>query len=583
MATLSVIYRIAADISSLEANVSKGVSTMGRMESIAGVVGRSLAGAFTVGAIARFANDTLQAADRLERLSDTTGIGVEGLQDLEYAATQSGNTLDQVTLAISQMQNRLASGDSSAVSAVSKLSLSLGELRGLAPDQQFIAIAQAVASIEDPAVRVQVAMDLFGRSGAQLLPTLTADVRQLADEFNGLSTRQNEALDKLGDTIQGVGMKIKTFLAGALADTLDPVNAHNEAVEKMAATLRGWPGIPTIKQDSLFHAPNALAAEAAFTKLNGTLKQQAERMAAVATAAEKAKRAQDAWNESIVKATEKAGLTRFMLDNLRQVTIPDLTSQAAFFREELEGWIPLLESKAIQGFPDHIVRMNTEAQKSPEFFKAAGEGVKSLGTHIKELAENVPAKMGEMQDFLATKLSGFFGGGGVMHSIMSGGLNLIFGPASGLLVSLAMQGIQAMAGVIADGLIGLGKKLGDFFSWAWDGIKAIFAATGPGAFEPTPPTQTDPDTGIDYPDFDPIGPPATVDPDMPSFAQGTMGRYVDFGAGTLAMLHGRERVMTEREGAAPSSDGELRGLFMALMRQQRQLPKEIRDAILLAM
>jgi TP901 family phage tail tape measure protein len=38
--------------------------------------------------------------------------------------------------------------------------------------------------------------------------------------------------------------------------------------------------------------------------------------------------------------------------------------------------------------------------------------------------------------------------------------------------------------------------------------------------------------------------------DLPGFERGTLGRYVNFGAGTPVMLHGRERVMTEAEGRA---------------------------------
>jgi hypothetical protein len=40
------------------------------------------------------------------------------------------------------------------------------------------------------------------------------------------------------------------------------------------------------------------------------------------------------------------------------------------------------------------------------------------------------------------------------------------------------------------------------------------------------------------------GPPSAV----PGFASGTGGKYLNFGSGTLAMLHGRERVSVPGEG-----------------------------------
>lgn len=42
--------------------------------------------------------------------------------------------------------------------------------------------------------------------------------------------------------------------------------------------------------------------------------------------------------------------------------------------------------------------------------------------------------------------------------------------------------------------------------------------------------------------------PDVQTPNVPGFASGTGGRYLNFGKGTLAMLHGRERIMTEGEG-----------------------------------
>jgi hypothetical protein len=46
----------------------------------------------------------------------------------------------------------------------------------------------------------------------------------------------------------------------------------------------------------------------------------------------------------------------------------------------------------------------------------------------------------------------------------------------------------------------------------------------------------------------PIGRNTVTTSDVAGFAVGTGGRYVDFGAGTTAVLHGRERIMTEEEG-----------------------------------
>lgn len=49
--------------------------------------------------------------------------------------------------------------------------------------------------------------------------------------------------------------------------------------------------------------------------------------------------------------------------------------------------------------------------------------------------------------------------------------------------------------------------------------------------------------------FPSIVDPGSVPPiDPPGYAGGTHGQYIDFGSGTLTMLHGRERVVTEAEG-----------------------------------
>jgi hypothetical protein len=67
------------------------------------------------------------------------------------------------------------------------------------------------------------------------------------------------------------------------------------------------------------------------------------------------------------------------------------------------------------------------------------------------------------------------------------------------------------------------------------------------------------------------------------FASGTFGRYMDFGSGTWAMLHGRERISTEREGREESGIGaRLDSLERFVRDQPRAIAVGVRDALVLA-
>lgn len=70
-----------------------------------------------------------------------------------------------------------------------------------------------------------------------------------------------------------------------------------------------------------------------------------------------------------------------------------------------------------------------------------------------------------------------------------------------------------------------------------------------------------------------------TDDNPPGYASGTMGRYVDFGAGTNVVLHGRERVMTETEGRFGSGDTHLHfDMRGAVIREEADIDK-LADAV----
>ena len=196
-----------------------------------------------LGSLIAAAKSALTLGDQLVKAADRTGISIEALQQLSFIADQSGNSLDELTSAISQMQNRLASGDTSAVAAVKELGVSLNTLRELKPDQQFLVLAKAIAGVENEADRTRLAMDVFGRTGSAILPTLIADTQRLAKASSVMSAATVKSLDDLGDLISGLFTVTKNVIGTSVAAVFDGLrlmgNSFSRFFEAVLAAAQG--------------------------------------------------------------------------------------------------------------------------------------------------------------------------------------------------------------------------------------------------------------------------------------------------------------------------------------------------------
>jgi hypothetical protein len=181
-----------------------GSSLLGIGTKVA-AAGAAIVGGLTA-AVVHFAN----IGSELNDLSARTGISTTALVELGYAAEQTGTDMETLEGGIGKMQKNLGGiGPESkkAKEALAAMGIAIDNLMGLAPEDQFQAIAERIGSIPDPSRKAAAAMAVFGKSGTALIPMME-DIQALRKEARELgiapSPESIKAADMLGDTIDKV-------------------------------------------------------------------------------------------------------------------------------------------------------------------------------------------------------------------------------------------------------------------------------------------------------------------------------------------------------------------------------------------
>lgn len=210
----TLVVRMAADSAQMRSELDRVKGELKKTDSgVSALSGafKGLGGIVATFSFAAVITQAIQAAGALNDTAAKTGLSIEALQRLQFAATLSGGSLEGVSGAVARMQKALVGaeeGGKEAVAALDRLGLSAQQILTLSPDKQFEAIAQKIASIQDPAERTTAAMNLFGRSGAELIPTLLAIgtngeamAAQLSAIGGPVSDKAIANVDTLGDQL----------------------------------------------------------------------------------------------------------------------------------------------------------------------------------------------------------------------------------------------------------------------------------------------------------------------------------------------------------------------------------------------
>jgi TP901 family phage tail tape measure protein len=188
--------------------------------------------------------------DEINKASQRTGIGVEQLGALKYAAEQSGASFEDLESGVKKMEKTLfeaEAGSAAANQALRDLGLTAAGLKGQSPDQQLLAIGDALSHVQDAGARAAIAMQIFGKGGTQLLP-LFADgaegMRKLTDRARELglvfskedaeaATRFRDICEDLWKQVQAVAFQV----GAAVAQALQP---FAEAATRVLSSIIEW-------------------------------------------------------------------------------------------------------------------------------------------------------------------------------------------------------------------------------------------------------------------------------------------------------------------------------------------------------
>lgn len=133
-----------------------------------------------------------EAGHELERLSKKTGLSVEELSRLKYAADQVGVPIETVATGMNRLQRSLveaASGAAAPNEALARLGLTIQDFAGKTPHEQLMMVAEGLSRIQDPAIRSAAGMALMGRGAGELFPLLALGregIGELVDEAEDL-------------------------------------------------------------------------------------------------------------------------------------------------------------------------------------------------------------------------------------------------------------------------------------------------------------------------------------------------------------------------------------------------------------
>ncbi len=217
-------------------------------------VGQALAGFVTHGAA---------VADSMGKMAQRTGVSVEEFSRLAYAAELSDVSAEDLAVSMGKLGKQMAdafAGDKNAALKFKALGVSVTDASGhlRSTGDVMTDIAGKISRMADGAAKTAIMMELFGKSGAKLIPMMnegTDGLKAMADEADrfgitlsgpaaAAADQFNDSIDKMKKVGEGVSLMFADAVTPALAKFSEQVlgaegdtHALKDVFDDIAAAL----------------------------------------------------------------------------------------------------------------------------------------------------------------------------------------------------------------------------------------------------------------------------------------------------------------------------------------------------------
>lgn len=246
---------LGLDSAQFSTGLKKSNSELSGFAKSAGLAGVAIGAAIAASAVAIGVaiKGAIDNADELSKSAQKVGVTVEELSRLKYAAELSDVSLDGLSGGLKKLSANMADvaggGTGKASEAFAALGISVtdasGKLKG--SGEVLTEVAGKFGGMEDSAGKTALAMGLFGKSGADLIPLLNSGADGLAEmsaEADALGitidTKTAKSAEAFNDNLtrlKAVGGGVATQLAAGVLPALESVSASLVGAAKNTAAM----------------------------------------------------------------------------------------------------------------------------------------------------------------------------------------------------------------------------------------------------------------------------------------------------------------------------------------------------------